>query len=229
MMQDDDDEECPVCAQKMILPTSVPGCGHKFCFLCIKGAAFRTEERLCPMCRGTVNPSIFRSPAMRGVTLDMHDPESPTVAAGPSRAKSDSPGPLSKRARVSNDQAGPSRSETREKPNEQESVLSQKQQEPCGTPCDERYYWLYEGRGGWWRFDPRLEKDLENGRRSEQDTVELIICGFTYSVDFEQMVQYRKDRPARTRSIKRVSEKKFQEMSNGGLLKGISGVRVTQK
>ncbi|KAK6052484.1 zinc finger, C3HC4 type [Cooperia oncophora] len=92
MAQDSDDDECPVCAQKMILPTAVPGCGHKFCFLCIKGAAFRTQERLCPMCRGNVSVSIFRSPAMRNVTLDMHDPESPTVTRELQKSKSDGTG-----------------------------------------------------------------------------------------------------------------------------------------
>ncbi|PIO76979.1 zinc finger, C3HC4 type [Teladorsagia circumcincta] len=91
-MIEEEDDECPICAQKMILPTAVPECGHKFCFLCIKGAAFRTQERSCPMCRGNVSTSIFRSPAMRDITLDMHDPESPTVTAKPLRRKLDCSG-----------------------------------------------------------------------------------------------------------------------------------------
>ncbi|KAK6026671.1 WWE domain protein [Ostertagia ostertagi] len=228
-MAEEDDDECPICAQKMILPTAVPGCGHKFCFLCIKGAAFRTQERLCPMCRGNVSTSIFRSPAMRNITIDMHDPESPTVAEKPSRPKSDCSGPPCKQARVCSDEPGPSTStETREQSNEQDSKQLQQETRPSATSGNERYYWLYKGRGGWWRFDPRLEKDLESGRQSEKNTVELLICGFKYEVDFERMVQYRVDGPTRTRKIKRVSDEEFREMSNKGMLKGISGVRLAQ-
>ncbi|VDO41506.1 unnamed protein product, partial [Haemonchus placei] len=122
-MAEDSDDECPVCAQKMILPTTVPGCGHKFCFLCIKGkfmcAVFRTNEHLCPMCRGEVSTSIFRNPAIRGISLDM--------------------------ARTYSDEAGPSTSsKKREQSHEQESESCQKvpnSEVACG---DGRYYWLYE-------------------------------------------------------------------------------------
>nr|CDJ96656.1 Zinc finger and WWE domain containing protein [Haemonchus contortus] len=233
-MAEDSDDECPVCAQKMILPTTVPGCGHKFCFLCIKGAVFRTNEHLCPMCRGEVSTSIFRSPAIRGINLDMHDPESPSVAARSPISKSDGAGSRLKRARVSkracSDEAGPSTSsKKREQFHEQESESCQNEPNSEVAHGDGRFYWLYEGCDGWWRFDPRLEKDLENGRRSEKHTVELIVCGFMYEVDYEQMVQYRKGAPRRKRKIKRVSEAEFQEISNKGIVKGISGVRLARK
>ncbi|XGW22406.1 hypothetical protein V3C99_004992 [Haemonchus contortus] len=226
-MTEDSDDECPVCAQKMILPTTVPGCGHKFCFLCIKGVVLRTNEHLCPMCRGEVSMSIFRSPAMRDISLDMHDPESPSVAARPSISKSNGADFRRKRARTCSDEAGPSTSsKKREHFHEQESESCQKEPNSEVAHGDGRYYWLYEGRGGWWRFDPRLEKDLENGRRSEKQIVELIVCGFKYEVDYEQMVQYRKGAPRRKRKIKRVSEAEFQEISNKGIVMGISGVRL---
>ncbi|KAK6052485.1 WWE domain protein [Cooperia oncophora] len=114
---------------------------------------------------------------------------------------------------------------TREHSNEQEYESPQREPETSAT-SSERYYWLYEGRGGWWRFDPRLEKDLENGRRSGENATELLICGFQYEVNFDRMVQFRKDGPTRTRNIKRVSGTEFREMSEKGMLKGISGVRL---
>ncbi|PIO76978.1 WWE domain protein [Teladorsagia circumcincta] len=140
-----------------------------------------------------------------------------------------SPGPPSKQARVCSDEPGPSaRNETREQSNEKDSETLQQELGPCATSSNERYYWLYEGRGGWWRFDPRMERDLENGHRSDKNAVELLICGFKYEIDFERMVQRRMDGPTRTRKIKRVSEEEFGEMSKKGLLKGISGVRLAQ-
>ncbi|RCN50306.1 WWE domain protein [Ancylostoma caninum] len=202
----DDDDECPVCFQKMILPTAVPACGHKFCFLCIKGAAIREGETTCPTCRGDVSPSIFKKPVDRGATLDMHDPESPSVALKSSRPRS------------SGGEGGSG---------VQERVDDDVDADPeVRHPGPARFYWLYKGRGGWWRFDPRLEKDIEAGRAATPDSTDLIICGYAYVLDFVKMVQYRKETPTRTREIKRVSDKEFKAMSDNGEVKGISGVRV---
>lgn len=30
-------DECPICYQEFAYKTELPDCGHKFCFLCIKG------------------------------------------------------------------------------------------------------------------------------------------------------------------------------------------------
>lgn len=33
-------DECPICYQEFAYKTELPDCGHKFCFLCIKGLLF---------------------------------------------------------------------------------------------------------------------------------------------------------------------------------------------
>lgn len=33
-------DECPICYQEFTYKTELPDCGHKFCFLCIKGLFF---------------------------------------------------------------------------------------------------------------------------------------------------------------------------------------------
>ncbi|VDM79934.1 unnamed protein product [Strongylus vulgaris] len=128
-----DDDECPVCYQKMILPTKVPACGHTFCFLCIKGlhmgpaklisltysdvdlpgAATRFGENLCPMCRGEISPAIFKRPKAHGVTLDMHDPESPSVQLAVTKPTTS--GLHSKRIKSTDSDSGPSTKKTKEK------------------------------------------------------------------------------------------------------------------
>ncbi|KAK6728091.1 hypothetical protein RB195_005627 [Necator americanus] len=236
-VDDNDDEECPVCYQKMILPTTVPACGHRFCFLCIKGAAIREGETFCPMCRGDISPSIFKRPVVRGAILDMHDPDSPSLSAKPTRSTSTGP----KRVNAAGDDGAPSSKKTKEKMIDGESpvegpsiVQTDSGEEDKGEPDSEpqqvvqqRFYWLYKGRDGWWRFDPRLEKDIEAGRAVTPESTEIIICGYTYVLDFDQMVQYRKEFPRKTREIKRVSGEEFRAMSDNGEVKGISGVRVT--
>ncbi|VDL71043.1 unnamed protein product [Nippostrongylus brasiliensis] len=208
MTSEPDDDECPVCAQKMILPTAVPACGHKFCFLCIKGAAFGTQTFLCPMCRGEVAPTLFRNPAAQNLALDMRDPESPTVSLKPPQKSQPCSSGRTKRKRnlSCNDVAGPSikkNCEQLEEPAAESLEESQEQEEPANVAADEtRHYWLYKGRGGWWRFDPRTEKDIEHSRCNGDKTVDLVICGFMYVLDFERKVQYRKDAPNRIRDIK---------------------------
>ncbi|EYB92705.1 hypothetical protein Y032_0191g1327 [Ancylostoma ceylanicum] len=212
---DDDDDECPVCFQKMILPTAVPGCGHKFCFLCIKGAAIREGETTCPTCRGDVSPSIFKMPVNRGAALDMHDPESPSVTLKLSRPTSSGDRHLKRINPAACNVEPPSKKSvaqinSSESPGEGASGIQKGLGDDVEGKSDselpqeepERFYWLYKGRGGWWRFDPRLEKDIEAGRAVTLDSTDLIICGYAYVLDFIKMVQYRKETPTRTREIK---------------------------
>ncbi|XP_058449886.1 E3 ubiquitin-protein ligase rnf146 [Malaya genurostris] len=51
--------ECPVCLQTCIHPARLP-CGHIFCFLCVKGVAFK--NRRCAMCRRDIPTSYLEHP-----------------------------------------------------------------------------------------------------------------------------------------------------------------------
>lgn len=53
--------ECPVCLQTCIHPARLP-CGHIFCFLCVKGVAFK--NRRCAMCRRDIPPSYLEHPQL---------------------------------------------------------------------------------------------------------------------------------------------------------------------
>ncbi|VDP03846.1 unnamed protein product [Heligmosomoides polygyrus] len=208
MVEDGDDEECPVCAQKMILPTAVPSCGHKFCFLCIKGAAFRTASSLCPICRGEVSNSTFRSPIVHNVALDMRDPDSPSISlpSSSSRNLNDTrfryPDPNNPKSGVRKIAVVRIIQKSGVCKEEETADAAEDGGAPAQSSSDKvRCYWLYKGRRGWWRYDPRAEKDIEAARAMGEKTTELIICGFLYILDFERMVQYRKDVPYRRRSI----------------------------
>lgn len=58
----EDDNECAVCCQEITYKTTLPDCGHSFCFLCIKGVALR--KGACPMCRKEISGEMFKDPKL---------------------------------------------------------------------------------------------------------------------------------------------------------------------
>ncbi|XP_054164846.1 E3 ubiquitin-protein ligase rnf146-like [Oppia nitens] len=68
---------------------------------------------------------------------------------------------------------------------------------------DSDLQWQYEGRNGWWLYDERTQTDIEKAFAANQSSVDVLITGFVYVIDFEAMVQYRRNNPIRTRRIRR--------------------------
>jgi len=63
--------------------------------------------------------------------------------------------------------------------------------------------WYYEGRNGWWQYDERTNRELEEAFAKERKSTEMLIAGFLYVADLENMVQYRRNEHGRRRKIKR--------------------------
>jgi len=78
--------------------------------------------------------------------------------------------------------------------------------------------WFYEGHNGWWQYDERTSIELEIAFKRGDHTCELLIAGFLYVIDFEHMVQLRRNDPSRRRRIKR-------DLATI-LKKGIAGLRL---
>ncbi|MEE6475612.1 hypothetical protein FKM82_010816 [Ascaphus truei] len=65
------------------------------------------------------------------------------------------------------------------------------------------YAWYYEGRNGWWQYDERTSRELEDAFTKGKKNTEMLIAGFLYVADLENMVQYRRNEHGRRRKIKR--------------------------
>ena len=85
----------------------------------------------------------------------------------------------------------------------------------------DQYAWFYEGRNGWWQYEERTNQELEESYRKKLRTFELLIAGFVYTIDLDNMVQMRRSDPSRRRRIKRdlVSAPK----------KGIAGLKIAPR
>lgn len=79
--------------------------------------------------------------------------------------------------------------------------------------------WFYEGRqGGWWMFDKRTNLEIEENWKKEKKNCVVLIAGFCYVIDFENLLQIRQNDPLRQRKIKR-------DVPNAPR-KGIAGLRM---
>ncbi|XP_026175179.1 E3 ubiquitin-protein ligase rnf146-like [Mastacembelus armatus] len=72
-----------------------------------------------------------------------------------------------------------------------------------GDNSREDYTWYYEGRNGWWQYDERTSRELEEAFTKGRKSTEMLIAGFLYVADLENMVQYRRNEHGRRRKIKR--------------------------
>jgi len=84
----------------------------------------------------------------------------------------------------------------------------------------ECWQWFYEGRNGWWVYDERTSQEVEMHFKSGDKRCELLIAGFLYIIDFEHMLQYRRNDPNRRRRVKR-------DLATGPK-KGVAGLRIEQ-
>ena len=83
--------------------------------------------------------------------------------------------------------------------------------------------WFYEGKNGWWDFDERSAEAIEEAFVvAPRITLQILLCGKLYAIDFKRMVQYRVDGSGRVRSIKRGNPDPFS--------RGVAGLgRVSQQ
>ncbi|XP_021375334.1 E3 ubiquitin-protein ligase rnf146-like [Mizuhopecten yessoensis] len=87
---------------------------------------------------------------------------------------------------------------------------------------DDKYQWFYEGRNGWWQYDDRTSQELEIKHKNGDKLFELLIAGFLYVIDLENMVQFRRNDRTRKRNIKR------DETTMEGV-KGVAGLKYSNQ
>ncbi|KAL3868745.1 hypothetical protein ACJMK2_041511 [Sinanodonta woodiana] len=86
---------------------------------------------------------------------------------------------------------------------------------------DEGYQWFYEGRNGWWQYEERTSQELEARHKMGEKQFELLIAGFLYVIDLENMIQFRRNDRTRKRRIRR-------DLHNISGIKGVAGIKYQE-
>ncbi|CAD6184687.1 unnamed protein product [Caenorhabditis auriculariae] len=208
------DNECPICQMDIVLPTTIPSCKHKFCFICLKGVV-SMQMGVCPICRGPIDESIVDNPKRNDFDIKAQfNPEADkTLVSGLKRRCSDEDNQTD--AKKVKDEP-----EDEDVKPDVEALKAKANAKPPQPP--QRHFWLYQARRqGWWRFDPRIENDIEAAKKNGLPVTEVWICGRNYVIDFVRMVQFPKGNDGRlSREVKRVTEEEFDSLP----VKGMAGV-----
>lgn len=56
---------------------------------------------------------------------------------------------------------------------------------------------------GWWQYDDRTSQDIEDAFKKGDKSCTILVAGYVYIVDLEQLVQQRQNEPTRCRRVKR--------------------------
>ena len=83
--------------------------------------------------------------------------------------------------------------------------------------ADQDAVWYYEGHNGWWQYEPRTNREIEQAYNAEKKSCEVLIAGFVYAIDLENMCQARRSQNTRRRRICR-------NLSPSAVRKGVAGV-----
>lgn len=68
---------------------------------------------------------------------------------------------------------------------------------------DPLYVWYYEGKNGWWQYDERTTKELEEAFMKKHKQCTVLIAGNVYNIDFTIYHQYRLNDASKYRRVKR--------------------------
>jgi len=89
--------------------------------------------------------------------------------------------------------------------------------------------WYYQAGNGrdWWQFEERNSQDLESWFKEvgRSGSVDMLICGQIYVMDFRDMTQRRKNGSGRIRRIRREADEE-KDTANGGVrCIGVAGIK----
>jgi len=223
---------CAVCLQTLMHPVGLE-CGHVFCFLCVKGVALQgmirtapnaraqAPQPACPMCRAPIQPQVLNNPNLLEDTsrLPISLPASVDQPTKEDDQVADQSPPPVSHWYYQGRNGWWQYDQRTEVELERAFQLFIQEQEPQTSDLPPQPTSLNQSGGS----DDQHNTSAEGGGEPPHDnhqTCELLIAGFLYTIDFEQMVQHRTNEPHRRRKVKRDLVQNLD-----GQYKGVAGIR----
>ena len=200
--------DCAVCLNNCLHPAKLD-CGHIFCFLCIKGVAVQSKR--CPMCRREIRANFLEDPTL--IEDDADREKQKRLEEAVKRRQ--------RRRQQKAEQDGDDEDSVPSGESDAKARAGSSSSDSAPSSEGDEVQWFYEGRNGWWQYDERTSAEIEAFYVDDKRTCDLLIAGFLYTVNFEQMVQYRRNDPIRRRRIRR-------DLVSSVPRKGIAGIRKLQ-
>ncbi|CCD65712.1 RING-type domain-containing protein [Caenorhabditis elegans] len=195
-----DHDICYICYYKLTIPTRIENCGHEFCYVCLKSNFAMGND--CPVCRGKISPSLFSMPIRYDLDIHMQCPEDYADECADM---------------VDRDHFRKSyikgQEPTKSKPTLRRSKRTTR----------EKYYWIYESSSfGYYRYDPKDEKYLEECYCRKMETCVMRICGTAMLINIKDGVQEQVENEVRCtrRKILRIKATEIEKYN----IKGIAGI-----
>ncbi|UMM43392.1 hypothetical protein L5515_018905 [Caenorhabditis briggsae] len=197
---------CGICGCAPVLATKLPNCSHHFCYMCIKTLIAQQDPSFnqnmyhsCPTCRAMFTRNILYTPQQVNVRRAL---------------------PLDYEQNVQNGQV-PMDMDEDVKPDLAALQAAWANGWRMASTVNATFMWLYKARGdGWWRFDPRDERLVEEGFQAGQEMMFITILGNQYEIDFDLNLQT----PVLNRSIPREIWRVTAEEFDGLVIRGVAGV-----
>lgn len=158
-------------------------------FLCIKGCYL--SDAKCPLCRGNIPKKCIEKPKL----VDSEDKGKKSR-----KRKKSCTGGASKKSKNS------------------VPAVANESSDASVSELPPELVWFYEGRnGGWWQYDERTEVLINQAVSKGENSLEVLLAGNVYVLDFVGRLQMLKSNPSVKRNMK-------QDVPNAPDTKGIAGL-----
>uniref|UniRef100_A0A1A9Z8W8 E3 ubiquitin-protein ligase n=1 Tax=Glossina pallidipes TaxID=7398 RepID=A0A1A9Z8W8_GLOPL len=180
--------ECPICLQTCIHPARLP-CGHIFCFLCVKGVAYKNRGWWAYDKRSALQIEEAYQRLLQNLRVEdqsvLFDCEVVTYD-------------IQICGNIYTIDFAHWTQYPQNMPSKERKICRAKNMPIKGVAGISN-----RNMNRWWQYDDRTSQDIEEAYKKGEKSCTILVAGYVYIVDLETMIQQRQNEPSRCRHVKR--------------------------